>query len=134
MRVFSTLLFYNTPVTKNKLTPLAQKLRREATKEENHLWYEFLSTYPIRFRRQKVIGKYILAFYCSKAKLAVELDGNQHFTEISYIKDQERTQWLQDNGIRVIRFLNSDVRNHLSEVCGAINAVVKEQMELLAEK
>lgn len=59
----------------------AQHLRKNATKEENKLWYQFLRTYPVQFRRQVVFGPYILDFYCAAAKLAVELDGSQHFEE-----------------------------------------------------
>ena len=114
---------------KNKLTPLAQQLRREATKEENRLWYGFLSPYPVRFRRQVVIGKYIVDFYCSSAKLAIELDGGQHFEDSAITRDGERTQWLLENGIYVLRFLNSDIWNNFPEVCAAIEAVVKERME-----
>ena len=60
-----------------ELTPLAKKLRKSLTKEERHLWYDFLSSYSVRFLRQKVIGKYIVDFYCAEALLVVELDGSQ---------------------------------------------------------
>ena len=126
---FFNFLLYNYPVTRNKLTSLAQKLRREATREEQRLWYEFLSQYPVRFRRQVVIGRYIVDFFCSSAKLAIELDGSQHFEDLALIQDDERTQWLQENGIYVLRFLNSDVSNKLSDVCATIDAVVKERVE-----
>ncbi len=129
-RVFSTVSFYNIQVKQNKLTPLAQTLRREATREEQRLWYDFLSNYPARFRRQVVIGKCIIDFYCSSAKLAVELDGGQHYEESALIRDNERTQWLKKNGILVLRFLNSDVRNNLSDVCATIDTVVKERLEV----
>lgn len=121
-------------MTRNKLTPLAQKLRRDATREEKRLWYDFLSTYPTKFRRQKVIGKYIIDFYCSKARLAVELDGGQHYENSALTRDQERTQWLQKNGILVLRFLNSDVRKNLSDVCATIDTLVKERMEKLSKE
>ena len=130
---FFNFLLYNYPVTRNKLTSLAQKLRREATREEQRLWYEFLSQYPVRFRRQVVIGRYIVDFFCSSAKLAIELDGSQHFEDLALIQDDERTQWLQDNGIYVLRFLNSDVSNKLSDVCATIDTVVKERLEELAK-
>ncbi|HQJ32339.1 MAG TPA: endonuclease domain-containing protein [Anaerolineaceae bacterium] len=119
-------------MTKSKLTPLAQILRREATREEQRLWYDFLSTYPARFRRQVVIGKYVVDFYCSSARLAIELDGGQHYKDSALIRDNERTQWLQDSGILVLRFLNSDVRNNLSDVCSSIDTVVKERLEEMA--
>ena len=63
------------------IVPYAKELRKNMTKEENHLWYDFLREYPVRFSRQKVLGKYIADFYCAKAKLIVELDGAQHFKE-----------------------------------------------------
>lgn len=61
-----------------KMKPISQHLRKHATKEENLLWYSFLRLYKPRFRRQYVIGDYIVDFYCHKAKLVVELDGSQH--------------------------------------------------------
>lgn len=70
------------------LVPMARKLRREMTKEERHLWYDFLRQYPIRFYRQKVLGKYIADFYCAAAKLVIELDGSRRFLE----KDRKKTQ------------------------------------------
>ena len=64
---------------KEKPLTRAQELRKNATKEENHLWYDFLRTYPVQFLRQKPFGPYIVDFYCHKAKLAIELDGSQHY-------------------------------------------------------
>ena len=127
-RVFLFVLSYNVWVKQNRLTPLAQKLRREATREEQRLWYEFLSPYPVRFRRQVVIGKYIVDFYCSSAKLAIELDGSQHYEDSALIRDDERTQWLNHNGIYVLRFLNSDISHNFADVCSTIDSVVKERL------
>ena len=120
-------------MTRNRLTSFAQKLRREATKEERRLWYEYLSQYPVRFRRQVVISRYIVDFYCSSAKLAIELDGGQHFEDLALIKDNERTEWLNKNGVLVLRFLNSDVKNDLSAVCAVIDNVVKERLKELGK-
>ena len=80
-----------------------------------------------------VIGNYIVDFYCSSARLAIELDGNQHFEENTSIRDDERTKWLEINGIWVLRFLNSDVRNNLSSVCSTIDAAVRERLEELVK-
>ena len=55
-----------------ELVPFAKQLRKEMTKEERHLWYDFLRNYPIRFLRQKVLGKYIVDIYCAEAKLGIE--------------------------------------------------------------
>ena len=65
----------------SQLVPFARQLRSEMTKEERHLWYDFLRTYPIRFSRQKVLGKYIADFYSAKVGLVIELDGSQHYEE-----------------------------------------------------
>ena len=68
----------------------ARSLRKEMTKEERHLWYDFLRAYPIRFSRQKVLGKYIADFYCAAAKLVIELDGGQHYEECLGLRDIEQ--------------------------------------------
>lgn len=73
------------------LTQIARKLRMDMTREERHLWYDFLREYPIRFLRQKVIGSYVVDFYCAAAKLVVELDGSQHYEEKGIADDQTRT-------------------------------------------
>ena len=67
-----------------RLTPRARELRKNMTPEERHLWYDFLRTYPVRFLRQKVVGEYILDFYCASVKLAVEVDGTQHYTQTKF--------------------------------------------------
>ena len=73
----------------------AQTLRKNMTKEERHLWYDFLKAYPIQFKRQYPIGNYIVDFYCYKARLVVELDGSQHCEPEAISYDQKRTQFLQ---------------------------------------
>ena len=62
-----------------KLGQNAKSLRRNQTKEERHLWYDFLKSLPVMVHRQKVIGPYIVDFYIAAAKLVIELDGSQHF-------------------------------------------------------
>ena len=74
--------------------PLAKKLRKNMTDCERKLWYEFLRSYPLRFQRQKVIGKYIADFYCAKAGLVVELDGGEHYEPEQIEYDAERTKYL----------------------------------------
>ena len=76
----------------------AQMLRKNMTKEEAHLWYQFLCRYPLRFRRQYVIGNYIADFYCHQAKLVVELDGSQHYSPEEQEYDRKRTNYLQSQG------------------------------------
>ena len=87
-----------------KMRRRAQTLRKNQTKEENHLWYDFLKTYPVRFRRQYQIGSYYVDFFCYQAALVVELDGSQHYEPDAVAADSERTAWLQKQGIAVLRF------------------------------
>lgn len=100
-------------------------LRKNMTKEERHLWYDFLRGYPIRFIRQKIIGNYIVDFYCAKANLVIELDGSQHYDEIGITKDQERTKHLESLGLKVIRIPNNEVNNNFKGVCEFIDCEVK---------
>jgi len=97
------------------------------TKEEAHLWYQFLCRYPLRFRRQYVIGNYIADFYCHKAKLVVELDGSQHCSPEEAEYDQRRTVYLESQGLQVLRFSNLDVMRQFHSVCEAVDMAVKER-------
>ena len=91
------------------------------TKEERHLWYDFLHTYPVRFSRQKVLGKYIADFYSAEAKLVIELDGSQHYETDEMEKDAERTSFLERYGLTVIRIPNNEVSRNFEGVCEYIN-------------
>ena len=112
----------------SKLTSRAQSLRKTMTKEERRLWYEYLHNYPVRFRRQVTCGNYILDFYCAAAKLAIELDGSQHYALEGRIYDSHRAAYLEQQGIQVLRFSNSDVMNQLRGVCEVIDAAVRTRM------
>ena len=112
-----------------KLIPRAQELRKKATKQENHLWYDFLRDYPVRFQRQKTIDSFIADFYCHTARLIIELDGSQHYEEQGVERDKERTAILEQYGLKVIRFSNLDVDRNFSGVCTSIHLAVKEQLE-----
>lgn len=98
------------------------------TPEEKHLWYDFLVLYPIRFQRQKAIGGYIVDFYCHQARLVVELDGIQHCEERAVVYDEKRTKVLEEHGLEVLRFLNSEITQTFDEVCEAIHNVVDARM------
>ena len=111
-----------------ELKEFATHLRNNATPEENKLWYEFLRTYPVRFNRQRIVGNYILDFYCAKAKLAVEIDGSQHYEDESLKKDEKRTKRLESFGLYVLRFSNSDVNNSFYDVCTVIDESVKSRI------
>ena len=120
----------------NKLiVPVAKMLRKNMTIEEKHLWYDFLRTYPVKFSRQKVLGKYIADFYCADAKLVIELDGCQHYDEKIKAYDDERTAYLEKYGLKVIRIDNREVREAFYNVCEYIDVLVRQsingQLELL---
>lgn len=112
----------------SQLTDNARELRKNMTKEERHLWYDFLKDYPVRFLRQKVIDNYIVDFYCSKARLAIELDGSQHYEVKGMLKDRIRTEYIEKRNIMVIRFANTDIWKNFGGVCQYIDLCVKEQM------
>ena len=111
------------------LTVNAKKLRKEMTKEERHLWYDFLRDYPVRFLRQKVIDNYIVDFYCFRAKLIIELDGTQHCEPKAMEYDRNRTDYLQKQGFLVMRFSNLDVMTQFRAVCETIDTAVKNRMQ-----
>ena len=100
-----------------KLTGNAKALRKNMTKEERHLWYDFLKTLPLTAHRQKVIGNYIVDFYIAEAKLVIELDGSQHFEEERKQADTVRDKYLHSLGLTVIRYANSDVNRNFNGVC-----------------
>ena len=104
---------------------LAQNLRKNATKQEKHLWYDFLSNYKPRFQRQKAIDNFIADFYCQKANLIIEIDGNQHYSEEGIQKDTFRTEKLKQYGLTVIRFTNKQIDEYFYDVCEYIDLVVK---------
>ncbi len=104
----------------------AKALRRKMTAEERHLWYDFLRTYPVRFLRQKVLGSYIVDFYCAQAKLVIELDGSQHYQTWSVEYDTARTAFLSGYGLRVLRIPNNEIHRNFQGVCEWIDIQVKE--------
>ena len=114
-----------------QLVPFAKQLRKEMTKEERHLWYDFLRTYPVRFSRQKVLGKYIADFYSAEAKLVIEPDGSQHYKDGNMEKDTERTTFLEGYGLTVIRIPNNEVSRNFQGVCAYIDAAVKQSLSQL---
>ena len=109
----------------------AQNLRKNQTKEESLLWNLFLKQYPMRFRRQYIIGNYIVDFYCHGAKLAVELDGSQHYEPTESEKDRIRTVYLESQGVYVLRFSNLDVLRRFEDVCAAIDRTAKSRAGLI---
>ena len=112
-----------------KNIPLAKTLRKNATSQENHLWYCFLSNYEVRFQRQKAIDNFIADFYCHRAKLIIEIDGSQHYTEQGIKRDEFRTEILEGYDLKVIRLTNHQIDTRFADVCHYIDGVVKSSLE-----
>ena len=98
------------------------------TKQEKHLWYDFLNEYPVRWYRQRIIESFIVDFYCATAKHVIELDGSQHYEKEAMEYDEFRTEIINKYDIEVLRFSNYDVDNNFEGVCAAIDKAVKERL------
>ena len=110
------------------LVPFAKALRKNMTKEERHRWYDFLRAYPVQFTRQKIIGNYIVDFYCAKASLIIELDGSQHYETGAVQKDCTRTDFLEKQGLTVIRIPNNAVNENFRGICEYIDLCVQNKL------
>lgn len=110
-----------------KLIPRAKDLRGKMTKQEKHLWYDFLSSLDVRFQRQKTIDNYIVDFYCHKLNLVIEIDGSQHYTDDGIGYDEERTKILNAYGLQVIRFTNKQVDTQFKYVCDTIKKLTLQE-------
>lgn len=106
----------------------SQALRKNMTKEERHLWYDFLKEYPVQFKRQVPFESYIVDFYCFRAKLVVELDGSQHCEPEELAYDQKRTAYLESKGLTVLRVSNLDVMRNFHAVCEMIDLAVQTRI------
>ena len=101
----------------SRLSANAKALRKTMTKEERHLWYDFLKGLDVMVHRQKVLGKYIVDFYIAEARLVIELDGSQHYEDPGRQADRVRDTWLEGQGIRVLRYSNADINCRFRDVC-----------------
>ena len=109
----------------------ARELRREMTLHEKHLWYDFLQHYPVKIYKQHIIGNYIADFYCSAAKLVIELDGNQHNTNEHVVRaDRQRDAYMKSLGIEVVRFSNLDIEQNFNYICEWIDHTIQERMKM----
>jgi len=109
------------------LKPPSRELRTNSTKQENHLWYDFLRNFSPRFTRQRIVNNYILDFYCHQAALSVEVDGLQHYEPEAVEYDKARTEYLNGLGIEVLRFTNKDVDKNFKGVCEKIKMMAEER-------
>ena len=114
------------PKTNSQLLKNARTLRKEMTPQEKKLWYDFLRYHYLHWYKQRVFGNYILDFYCPKAKLAIELDGSQHYTESGLDYDGRRTEFLREQGISVMRIINPDVDRNFEAVCRQIEDAIEK--------
>lgn len=111
------------------LIRVAKNLRSNMTKEEKHLWYDYLKNYKVRFSRQKILGKYVADFYCAKANLVIELDGSQHYQEKELDYDKARTEYLSKFNIKVVRIPNNEVNKNFDGVCSYIDMTVQQNLK-----
>ena len=112
---------YNSMLTAN-----AQTLRKNMTKEERHLWYDFLKSHPLVFHRQKIIGSYIVDFCCPQARVIIELDGSQHYDLRGKQADAVRDNYLMEQGYTVLRYSNADINMRFQSVCEDINKYIEK--------
>ncbi|WP_304281405.1 endonuclease domain-containing protein [Phascolarctobacterium succinatutens] len=100
-----------------KLKSRADELRKNMTQQEWNLWYFYLRNHRLKWYRQRIIDRFIVDFYCHAAKLVIEIDGKQHYTEQGIAYDAERTQVLQEYGLKVLRYTNQQLEYNFQEVC-----------------
>ena len=100
-----------------RLAKSARSLRKTMTKEERHLWYDFLKHLDVTVQRQKVLNRYIADFYIHSAKLVIELDGSQHYSEQGEMTDSVRDDYFRRNGYTVLRYSNYEIHNNFRGVC-----------------
>ena len=113
---------------KNELLPYARALRRNMTKQERHLWYDFLQHYPVKIYKQRIIDNFIADFYCHRARLVIELDGAQHYTHEGKTYDEARTEVLEKYGLHVLRFTNRDIDTKFEGVRYWIDKTIRERI------
>ena len=116
--------FYNKDINN-----LAKSLRKQMTRQERHLWYDFLRNYSVKLYRQRIIDNYVADFYCPAAKLVIELDGGQHYDDIMMVEDKQRTSIIKQYGVDVIRIPNNEVDSNFYNVCTYLDNIIKERIE-----
>ena len=107
----------------------AIELRKNMTRHEKHLWYDFLRYYPVKFYKQRIIDSYIVDFYCDSAKLAIEVDGSQHRTAMGIKYDTIRTEKIEKYQVTVLRIPNSLIDRDFSFACAAIDDMVQSLLK-----
>lgn len=106
---------------KHYLMQRSRELRKNATPQENKLWYQFLRRHPLKFRRQQQIGPYIADFYCPSARLVIELDGGAHYEPGGMEYDRWRDTFISAHNIHILRFTNTQIDREFPAVCEMID-------------
>ena len=99
------------------------------TLEEQHLWYDFLQSYPVKLRRQAPIGPYIADFYCAAAQLVIELDGSQHYEAPGQQQDEKRSAFLESQGLLMVRYSNREINQEFRAVCEDLDRLIQERIK-----
>ena len=107
----------------------ARRLRREMTPHERKLWYLFLRKYPVKIYKQRIIGRFIVDFYCASAKLVIEVDGSQHYEPQGMTYDAERSAFLSSLDLEVLRFSNRDIDRAFHGVCEQIDITIQSRLQ-----
>lgn len=107
----------------------ARRLRREMTPHERKLWYLFLRTYPVKIYKQRIIGRFIVDFYCASAQLVIEVDGSQHYESQGLSYDSERSAFLEALGLKVLRFSNREIDREFHSVCTQIDLTIQNRLQ-----
>ena len=113
----------------NRQLEIARRLRREMTPHERKLWYLFLRKYPVKIYKQRIIGRFIVDFYCASAKLVIELDGSQHYEPQEMAYDIERSAFLTALGLEVLRFSNREIDREFHGVCEQIDHTIQKRLQ-----
>ena len=106
-----------------ELKGYAVEMRKNMTDEEKKVWYQILKGRVPKFHRQRIIGNYIVDFFCPKLKLIIEIDGYQHFYEENKEYDNKRTEYFEKLGLYVLRFENTEVNKDIENIRHIINTV-----------
>ena len=114
----------------NDLLKIAKILRRNMTRQEKHLWYDFLKRYPVKIYKQRIIDNFIADFYCHQARLVIEIDGANHYTIDGKAYDEARTEVLERYGLYVLRFSNNDIDDKFDGVCYEIDKIIQERLNV----
>ena len=107
----------------------ARRLRREMTSHERKLWYLFLRKYPVKIYKQRIIGRFIVDFYCASAKLVIEIDGSQHYEPQGMAYDEDRSAFLSALDLAVLRFSNREIDKDFRSVCEQIDIAIQSRLQ-----